>query len=204
MIKRALTLTISLVALLAFAGSANAYSVNGGKLFIKVSSNTQDTLLGWYGVTYDTNVSDGPSFGPFGFKSGSVSSSGAASAKSPTNQTITIKFANDNNANSTTTLNISKLSTTIKKSGGYVTGNVTGSIYPAIPGTSVASGSYKIFTLAGGTAKKTSGSYKNVYTGEAALNSQLTGLINSLITPQPSGMPVPSEFKLGKATASFK
>lgn len=203
--KRAVFLSIALIALFAFAGTANAYTIKGGKLFLNVSSNTQDTLLGWYGITYDTNVSDGPSIGPFTFKSGVVNSNGTASAKSPSSQTLTIKFANDNSANSTTTLNISKLSTTIGKDGGYVTGYLTGSIYPAIPGTAVASGTYKIFSLSKGAAKKSSSkSYKYVYSGQGSFNPQLTSLINSLITPQPSGIPLPSEFKLGKATASFK
>lgn len=205
MTKRTAFLSIALIALFAFAGTANAYSIKGGKLFFNVSSNTQDTLLGSYGITYDTNVSDGPSIGPFTFKSGVVNSNGTASAKSPTSQTLTIKFANDNSANSTTTLNISKLSTTIGKDGGYVTGYVTGSIFPAIPGTAVASGSYKIFSLSKGAAKKSSSkSYEYVYSGAASFNPQLTGLINSLVTGQPGTIPLPSDFKLGRATASFK
>lgn len=204
--KHTLLISIALIALFAFAGTANAYSIKGGNLYLKVSSNTQDTLLGWYGVTYDTNVSDGPGIGPFSFKSGGVvNSNGTANAKSPTNQTLTIKFGNDNAANSVTTLKISKLSTTIGKDGGYVTGYVTGSIFPAIPGTGVVPGSYKIFSLSKGAAKKSSGkSYKYVYSGEGSFNPQLTNLINSLVTGQPGTIPLPSEFKLGKATASFK
>lgn len=204
--KHTLLISIALIALFAFAGTANAYSIKGGKLYLNVSSNTQNTLLGWYGVTYDTSVSDGPSIGPFSFNSGGVvNSNGTASAKSPSSQTLTIRFANDNTANSATTLNISKLSTTIGKDGGYVTGYVTGSIYPAIPGTSVAPGTYKIFSLSKGAAKKSSSkSYKYVYSGQGSFNPQLTSLINSLVTGQPGTIPLPSDFKLGKATASFK
>lgn len=204
MTKRALFISTALIALVAFAAPASAYSVKGGKFNIKISKNTQSTLLGWYGVTYDTNVGDAPSIGPFSFSGGVVNSNGTASAKSPASQTLTIQFANDNSANSTTTLTISKLSTTIGKDSGYVTGYLTGSIYPAIPGTAVVPGTYKIFSLSKGAAKKTKGMYKYQYSGTGSFNPQLTGLINSLITPQPSGIPLPSEFKLGNATARFK
>lgn len=212
MSKRLILAAIAALALFTFVAPAGAatgnYETKGGSFAVNITKETSNILSGWFGITLSGSTNPtSPQIGPFVLSSGgSVNIKKPAASASLKSGTITAVFGNDNTQGSTTTLTISKIGITVGKKSAFVTGYVTGTIVPAAPGLSVTPGTYKIFSITGGKFKsgKTS-RYKYAYAGgETTLSSQFTNLINNLITPQPSGIPVSNTFRLGSTTLTFK